>query len=120
MSPTSTWKALSPEEKEVIKKLGLTGLFNVKQEKRITSYILKRITTCNICNSVFTNYLRMASFPKETSLISIKIEEKDILPADVIKEGTATFSGCSQCYPILSRRTKRELIRDIIRLTKKR
>lgn len=117
------WKALLPEDKEVLKTLGILDLVKPKKQSSPKSkalpslepYVLKRIGICSICESAFTKYFRMAIFPGKSFLFSTEIKQEALLPEDTIKRGKDLYSGCPYCFEILSKMTKEELIKKIIK-----
>lgn len=117
------WKALLPKDKEVLKTLGIFNLVKPKEKKTPKSkalpplepYVLKRIGICSVCESAFTKYFRMAIFPGKSFLFSTEIKQEAVLPEDTIKRGRDLYSGCPYCFEILSKMTKEELIKKIIR-----
>ena len=122
------WEALLSEDKEVLKALGLLSLVKPKEKTSkapqkkalplLEPYVLKKIVTCNVCKTVCTIYFRMKAFPGKSFLTSTRIEQKDILPIDNIKESQDICTGCSQCYEILGNIPKEDLIKKIIKLSK--
>ena len=120
------WQALPTSDKEVLETLNILDL--VKPVGKPTSprplpepYVLLRISTCSICETVNTFYFRMLPFPENPyALQARKITFKDILPTDTVRKEKESCSGCFYCYKILARETKRELIRRIIILTGRR
>lgn len=120
------WKALLPKDKEVLKSLGIFDLVKPKEKKvsknkalsALEPYVLKRTSTCRICKTISTSYFRMLPSTKGRFLSSIKIEQEDILSSDIIKENIEYYLGCSNCYIILKEKSKEELIRRIIKLSR--
>lgn len=118
------WKALSPGDKEVLKTLGIIDLVKPRKQSSASKskalpplepYVLKRVGICSICESAFTKYFRMAIFPGKSFLFSTEIGQEAVLPEDIIKRGRDLYSGCPYCFEILSKMTKEELIKKIIK-----
>lgn len=121
------WKALSSDDREVLKVLDILDLVKPKKAvEKITlpvlkPYILEKVVTCSICKAVSTLYFRMTAFPGKSFLTSARIKKEDILPSDTIKEGdNSLLIGCPHCYKVLIKKSKEELIKDIILLARKR
>lgn len=119
------WEDLSLEDKKALKTLGILSL--VKPLKKKTKpqynlpkpYILLKISTCSICETTFDTYFRMSPFSSSSlqgsySLKAEHISFKDILPKEAIKKEKGFCSGCLYCYKVLSKETKKELIKRII------
>lgn len=120
------WEEVSLKDKEVLKVLGILNLVKPKEKNKpskskalpaLEPYILKRTGTCKVCKVTTTHYFKMVPFQTKRFLSSIAIREEDILPEEVIKEGKDFYSGCSHCFEVLSKMTKEELIRKIIKLS---
>lgn len=123
------WENLISEDKEVLKALGILNLVKPKTRNKtpknkalppLEPYVLKRITTCHICKIVSTTYFKMLATTGKYFLTSVRIEQEDILPLDIIKENKDYCIGCSNCYKVLKEESKEELIGRIIRLSKNR
>lgn len=119
------WQVLPEEDKEVLKSLNILDLVKPLLSKPQASprvlpkpYILLRIFTCNICGTTFEQYYRMLPLNNPWVLQAKEILFKDILHEELIKEEKELCSGCSYCYEVLAKESKRELIKRIITLTK--
>lgn len=124
---TKQWQNLPPSDKEVLKALNILNLVKPLPGKSPSSpqplpkpYVLFRVSTCSICETVFNTYFRMLPFQENPyALQGKRISFEDILPADTIRKEKESCFGCLHCYEILSKETKRELIKRIIILTKR-
>ena len=122
------WQALPASDKEVLKTLGILDLVKPLSVSKPTSpqplpepYVLLKVFTCSLCETTFNTYFRMLPFPENPYALQAKaITFKDILPTDTVREEKEFCSGCLHCYKILSKETKRELIKRIIILTRRR
>lgn len=119
------WEALPPSDKEVLKALNILSLVKPLPGKSPASprllpkpYVLRRVSTCSICETTFSTYFRMLPFPENPyALQAKKIFSKAVLPTDTVKKEKESCSGCLHCYEVLVKETKRELIKRIIILT---
>ena len=121
------WEVLPPSDKEVLKALNILSLVKPLPNKSPSlprllpkPYILCRVSTCSICETTFSSYFRMLPFSENPyTLQAKKIAFKDILPTDTVRKEKESCSGCFYCYEVLSKETKRELIKRIIILTRR-
>lgn len=122
------WQVLPEEDKEVLKALDILSLVKPLSSKPLSSpqplpepYILLKVSTCRLCETISKHYFRMLPFPGNPHALQAKeITFEDILPTDTIRKEKESCSGCFHCYRVLARETKRELIRRIIILTGRR
>lgn len=120
------WRALSISDKEVLKTLNILDLVKPLANKPQASpkvfpepYILHKIFTCSVCETTFNIYFKMLPFPKNPwALQAKKITFEDILPTNIIRKEKEFCSGCSHCYEVLGKESKKELIKRIIALAK--
>ena len=121
------WQALPASDREVLKALNILSLVKPLPSKPTSSrplpkpYVLLKVSTCSICETISKHYFRMLPFPENPySLQAKKITFRDVLPTDTIRKERESCFGCFHCYEVLARETKRELIRRIIILTGRR
>lgn len=124
---SAQWENLTSEDKEVLKALGILNLVRPKNKTPrnktlpppLEPYVLKRVAACCVCKTISNSYFKMVSTPGKYFLASIKIEQEDILPSDTVKEVKDHYLGCSNCYKVLKEKSKEELIRKIIKLSRR-
>ena len=122
------WQALSTSDKEVLETLNILDLVKPLPSKPQSQpqplpepYVLLRVSTCSICETTTEYYFRMLPFQENPyALQAREISFEDILPTDTVRKEKESCSGCFHCYKVLAKETKRELIKRIIILTRRR
>ena len=122
------WQALPTSDKEVLETLNILDLVKPLPNKPQSQprplpepYVLLRVFTCSICETTSEHYFRMLPFQENPyALQAREISFEDILPTDTVRKEKESCSGCFHCYKVLTKETKRELIRRIIILTGRR
>lgn len=123
------WKELPSSDKEILETLNILDLVKPLKGKPLLKeslplpepYILLKTFKCTLCKTIFIKHFRMLPSLQDPYVLQAKeIAFSDLLPGDRIKEEKESCTGCFHCYEILTKETKRELIKRIIILEGRR
>jgi hypothetical protein len=118
------WTDLTPQEKNVLKRLNLYDFVKPKKQglivktkvkAKVKTYVLLKTSLCLFCRRTSDEFFRMSPSEIRPCILEAKvITYNDILPTDSIREEKEFCFTCKHCKAFLEKESKEELIKRIL------